>query len=110
MTDPKRKEQKSFPFPRELFGYLALLIAVMLAGFSGPSNFFLNATVTLSALIIAVGVFIGLCFFLPYQLKSIRRDGQPFRHVLYWLIVFLFIGVSVWAGDAGRDFLITLTN
>ncbi len=89
-------------------GYLALIIALLLSGFSGPSIFIVNAAIAFSGVLVAISMFILVIRLLPFKLKPVEGKGRLIGHALYWGVIIVLIAFAVWVGDNARDFFARL--
>ncbi len=106
---PIEKDVEPNPL-REKIGLFILVVAILLAGFSGTGSFVSNATVTLSKLIIAVSVFVLVYGMVPQRLQKSMRDAGRLGLVAYWMGVLALIMASVWIGDFGKNIITNLLS
>jgi len=101
------KDDKKNPF-REKIGLFILVVAFILAGFSGTGNFVSNAIVTLSALIIGVTVFVFVYGMVPRRFQKNIRNAGWLGLAAYWIGVLALIAASLWIGNLGQSIIASL--
>lgn len=98
---PVEKDDDTNPL-REKVGLFILVVAILLAGFSGTGGFVSNAIVTLSKLIIAVSVFILVYGMVPQRVQKNMREAGRLGLAAYWMGIAALIAASVWIGGLGQ--------